>query len=125
MKNECYCNSEKDFSNCCEQFISNEKVRETPESCMRSRYSAYCLKKIDYIIESTYPTERKFYPKAKLLDWADSVQWIKLEIVAARREYVEFKAYFTEGNPEIRVHHEKSLFKQENGSWYFYSGEVY
>ncbi|MCE3294308.1 MAG: preprotein translocase subunit SecA [Crocinitomicaceae bacterium] len=91
---------------------------------MRSRYSAYCLKKIDYIIESTYPTERKFYPKAKLSDWADSVQWIKLEIVAAQGDYVEFKAYFTEGTAEVQVHHEKSLFKQEKGNWYFHSGEV-
>lgn len=126
MENKtCFCNSGKDFLLCCEPIISGEKKREIAEICMRSRYSAYCIKNIDYIIESTYPSQRKFYPKKSLLAWANTVSWLKLEIVSANENIVEFKAYFTEGSPEIQIHHEKSLFKQENGIWYFYEGEVY
>jgi SEC-C motif domain protein len=92
---------------------------------MRSRYTAYCLKNIDYIIESTYPPQRIYYPKKSLVNWAKAVTWIKLEIVSAQEEYVEFKAYFKEGNSNPEIHHEKSLFKKEKGNWYFYEGELY
>jgi SEC-C motif-containing protein len=121
----CYCKSGKDFSVCCEVIISGEIARTSAETCMRSRYSAYCIKNIDYIIESTFPSQRKFYPKKSLVSWANSVSWLKLEIVSASENLVEFKAYFKEGSSEIQIHHEKSLFKEENGIWYFYEGEVY
>jgi SEC-C motif-containing protein len=125
MEKECYCKSGRDFSSCCEPIILGKKMRSSAEICMRSRYSAYCVKNIDYIIESTFPSQRQYYPKKSLLTWAKSVSWIKLEIVAASSTIIEFKAFFTEGNSEIQIHHEKSLFKEVNGIWYFYEGEVY
>lgn len=121
----CYCDSKKEFSTCCEPVILGQKLRTTPEICMRSRYSAYCIKNIDYIIASTFPSQRKYYPKKSLENWAKSVSWIKLEIVYAQDDLVEFKAYFTEADSNIQIHHEKSRFKQENGNWYFFEGEVF
>jgi SEC-C motif domain protein len=121
----CYCNSGEEFSICCQPIILGHKERSTPAICMRSRYSAYCIKNIDYIIASTFPSQRKFYPKKSLENWANAVNWIKLEIVSAHDDLVEFKAYFSETTTDIQVHHEKSLFKQENGNWYFYEGEVF
>lgn len=126
MVNEkCFCCSDKSYIDCCEPVILGLQKRTSAEICMRSRYSAYCLKNIDYIIESTYPSQRKYYPKKSLETWANSVSWFKLEIVSSSLTIVEFKAYFTEGNSEIQIHHEKSHFKVENEIWYFFEGEVY
>lgn len=121
----CYCNSEKKFSNCCGPIISGKASRNSAEICMRSRYTAFCLKNIDYIVASTFPTQRKYYPKKSLESWTNSVSWLKLEILSASENRVEFKAYFTENSYVIQTHHEKSLFKEENGNWYFYAGEVF
>lgn len=47
----CPCGSQLEFSNCCGPYLNlSEKILpQTPESLMRSRYSAYTLAKIDYI----------------------------------------------------------------------------
>lgn len=119
----CYCNSGKNYAICCEPILLGIKKTETAEQCMRSRYAAYCLKKIDYIVETTFPSQRKFYAKKSLESWANAVIWLKLEIISTSENQVEFKAYFTEKNSKIQIHHEKSLFKFENGNWYFYEGD--
>lgn len=122
----CYCNSGHLYAKCCEPYVSGLKKRDSALVCMRSRYTAYCLKNIDYLIESTYPTQRKYYPRKSLVNWANSVKWLKLEILQSTESIVEFKAYFTGiDSTKIQIHHEKSQFKITDGSWFFFEGEVF
>ena len=37
---------------------------------------------------------------------------------------VEFKAYYLNLKDNIQIHHEKSIFKKENGYWFYVNGTV-
>lgn len=39
--NGCYCNSQKEFKDCCEPYIKGLEKAPTAEALIRSRYSAY------------------------------------------------------------------------------------
>ena len=129
MINElCPCGSNKAFSECCESFIKEVKLPETAEKLMRSRYSAYDKKEIDYLFNTTYPEYQKYYDKESIRQWAAITVWKKLEVIRTVKGQtsdttgqVEFKAYYSE-NGINKVHHELSDFKKENGKWFFQSG---
>lgn len=92
---------------------------------MRSRYSAYVLQKADYLIQTTHISKRKLYNKNEILLWAKANTWLKLEIVHAEENQVEFMAYYFDENLVGQIHHEKSTFKQEKGVWYYVDGVFY
>ncbi len=98
---------------------------------MRSRYSAYVIVAVEYILRSTHPSTRRFYNAEDIEQWAKSSLWQKLEIISKsdgeekhKKGTVEFKAYYTDvdGNPQI--HHENSNFCKELGKWFFVDGNV-
>jgi len=124
-ENKCYCGSAKGFQDCCEPLIKGAEKASTAESLMRSRYSAYATHAVDYLMATTHPSERKYHSKSEILNWAVSNQWLKLEIVNATENIVEFKAYFRDHLLVEQIHHEKSTFKFENGSLYYVDGVFY
>jgi len=94
---------------------------------MRSRYSAYCLGNIEYIIATTHPNN----PDATiaLADWqkgitdfANSTQFLGLTILefidGEEEAYVTFEARFDHGMMK-----EKSRFVKFEGKWLYESGE--
>ena len=122
LKN-CFCCSENTFENCCETFILGIK---NPENClqlMRSRYSAYATQNADYLLATTYISERKHYSKTEILDWATSNIWQRLEIISFSETTVEFKAFYLESKNKLNIHHEYSNFKLENGFWFYVDGK--
>ena len=122
MKN-CYCNSHKSFSVCCEPYILGTQKAPTSESLMRSRYSAYCVQNIDYLLATTHISTRKFHDKKETLLFASQNQWVKLEIINASETIVEFKAFYLDNKLKSQIHHEKSIFKKEDESWFYVDGE--
>ncbi|MGG7034261.1 MAG: YchJ family protein [Flavobacterium sp.] len=118
----CYCGSEIFFENCCEPYIKNKKKCTSALSLMRSRYSAYVTCEIDYLVETTAPSERKYYSKKDMLEWASENKWQKLEIIDFSEFTVEFKAYFLDKSSKLQIHHEKSTFVKENDNWYYQDG---
>jgi SEC-C motif domain protein len=86
----CPCCSELDYSDCCKPYHTGTAA-PTALALMRSRYSAYALGLIDYIIQTTHPKTRA----SNLKKWADEIRrfsqeskFIKLEIeglLAARK----------------------------------------
>jgi SEC-C motif domain protein len=120
----CYCCSNKTFENCCEPFISGTKKPETCLQLMRSRYSGYVLQNAEYLLATTHISERKYYSKTEILDWATLNTWQKLEIVSFSETTVEFKAYYLDANQKLNSHHEFSNFKIEDGFWFYVDGEV-
>ena len=57
----CYCGSGQAFENCCRPYIIGERKPLTAEALMRSRYSGYASGAINYIINTTAFSERKYY----------------------------------------------------------------
>lgn len=123
--NHCYCGTQKPFSACCEPCINGSQKANTAEALMRSRYSAYCIQAGDYLVATTHGSTRRFHKKSDILEWSKSNQWLKLEVLEATTNTVEFKAYFLDSRLKATVHHEKSTFVEENGSWFYVDGVFY
>ena len=125
MSKNCYCGNVKPFAECCEIFIKEIEKAPTAEKLMRSRYSAYATQAVDYLVNTTHVSKRKYHSKEDILGWSKSNQWIKLEILNSSENTVEFKAYYIDSELKAQVHHEKSTFKNENGLWFYVDGEFY
>jgi len=126
----CYCGSGLAYSDCCEPIIGGAKSAETAEQLMRARYSAYVGVQMDFVFETTHPDHRTGYDHAGTKEWAQSSEWLGLEIIETNKGglkdttgEVEFIARFKEkGVP--REHHENAEFKKDNGRWYFTEGSM-
>lgn len=119
----CYCGSNQLFSDCCESFILGKKKAESAEQLMRSRYSAYATLAVDYLLDTTHVSTRKYYSKKAIRDWALENNWLKLEIHSTTPTTVDFSAHFMDRTGVVGVHQEHSTFLHENGTWYFVDGE--
>jgi SEC-C motif-containing protein len=118
----CPCGSGIDYADCCCPVISGTVKARTAEQLMRSRYSAYVKRDADYLVSTTHPDARTPDLAGSIASWMDQVQWIRLHVLKADRDRVEFMAeYMSNGKPAR--HHEHSLFKKYKGEW-FYVGEV-
>lgn len=92
---------------------------------MRSRYSAYATHQADYLINTTHISQRKYYSKSEILNWAKANKWQKLEVINSTENTVEFKAYYLDSKLQNQMHHELSNFKFENGKLFYVDGEFY
>jgi len=108
----CYCGAEKIFENCCKPFIEGLKFPVNPEELMRSRYTAYVIQNANYLMATTHSSQQKYYSVPEILEWSKSNMWLKLEVIFAKENRVEFKAYFLNEKLQAQVHHEHSTFKQ-------------
>ena len=77
----CPCQSSLSYEDCCGRFHSGNMFPETAEQLMRSRYSAFVLKNIPYIVQTTVPSQQPLLDEKALQDWANETQWLGLEIV--------------------------------------------
>lgn len=122
-----------DYDNCCKPFIEGKKKAPTAEALMRSRYSAYVVKNISYIDETQINVENEVFNKEEALKWAESSDWLGLEIKKTQKGEtndntgtVEFVAFYKDkaSGTELR-HHETSLFSKQNGEWKFKEGHIH
>lgn len=88
---------------------------------MRSRYTAYVAKNVDYLVRTTHPSVRTDDLTRSIRKWMRQVEWLKLHVVATEGARVEFIAEYITATAPGR-HHECSVFKRHNGEW-FYLGE--
>lgn len=120
----CPCQSGKSYIDCCQPFHLQQALPDTAEKLMRSRYSAYVLLKIPYIVETTLPAQQPLLDQAAMQEWGETTQWTGLEIIEHRpfiskiHSLVEFKAFF-QTETGIEAHHERSLFVLIHNRWYF------
>lgn len=116
---KCPCCSGQRYADCCEPYLTHKKQAPTAIALMRSRYTAYVLVDVDYIIATTLPKNRRFYKKQEIESWAKESTWIKLEIQNSSSTRVHFKAFYLDKQLQSQIHVEESLFKYEGEKWYF------
>lgn len=128
MNNPCPCGSGLTFRDCCNLIISAQNEALTCEQLMRSRYSAYTMANVDYLMLSQHTETRRVNESKEIRKWAKSVRWMGLVILKTEaggakdnHGYVEFRALYMEAGQMQQIH-EKSLFKRENGKWVYDSG---
>jgi len=124
-KQDCSCGSGKLYEDCCVIAHKNIMLISTAEQLMRSRYTAYVLGDIEYLMKSHHSSTCPIKEKNEILKWTKSVKWLKLEVlnttkggVSDMEGSVEFKAYFEE-NGVAEVIHENSKFNRENNHWVY------
>jgi SEC-C motif-containing protein len=89
---------------------------------MRSRYSAFALKKSAYLLSTWHPTTRP-----SNLDLNGEDEWVQLRVLAASTDgdaaTVEFIARSRQGG-HVASLHEVSRFAREDGRWLYVDGTI-
>ena len=130
MKN-CHCGSDRQYSDCCEPFISRQAKAPTAEALMRSRYSAYVERAIDYIVNTCVAKDgSEDIDHKSTREWSEKSTWLGLKITAVEgggpedaEGTVDFEASY-ERDGLRDVHQEKAKFKRENGEWLYDEGVI-
>jgi SEC-C motif-containing protein len=120
---ECPCGSGLDYGPCCSAWHSGFNAgvfAPSPEALMRSRYSAYVLGLLDYLLAtwhpSTAPGDLELPP----------LKWLGLEVRNAQATgdagVVEFVARYRDNGRGGRLH-EISRFVREEEKWLYIDGD--
>ena len=113
-----------DYQHCCQPLHVGQAHAESASQLMRSRYSAFALQQIDYIVQTTALGQQVSLDVGAIADWSKSNQWLKLEVLNSNEKLdknhaqVEFKAHYHDGK-QTQIHHEISHFVQHQARWYF------
>lgn len=115
---------------CCAPYLRGQCAAPTAEKLMRSRYTAYCLKNIDYLWQTEHPSQRHPQSRQLISATAHRLQWLGLSVLATQagqREdttgMVEFAAWYQEGRQRGQLH-ERSQFVREQGKWFYLTGDI-
>jgi len=127
MFEKCPCGSGKLYSKCCKPYISGKEIAPTPEALMRSRYTAYVLHEIDYIVDTCFG-DKETIDRDSIKKWSETSKWTGLEIILSEiisedAGRVGFKAFYEQGRLN-NVHHEMAYFKKHEGRWLYDGGKI-
>lgn len=122
----CPCFSGDRYKRCCGPWHRGARP-QTPEQLMRSRYAAYALGSVDYVLDTTHPAGAIWRPD-RAAWWADidgfcrSTEFVGLRVVSTGEEggdaTVTFEAHLRQhGRPTSFV--ERSRFRRLDGRWMY------
>jgi SEC-C motif-containing protein len=128
--NRCPCGSDNALPACCGRYLSRAEFPTTAEELMRSRYTAYVVGDVEYIMDSHDTATSEAVDRASAARWARQAEWLGLEVLDTERGQptdddgiVEFKArYRLDG--AVCTHHERSTFRKTRGRWFYVEGEA-
>lgn len=129
MSKKCPCGSSKAYAECCEQFHTGKQLPAIALELMRSRYTAYYYRLVEYLVETTHKDKLKSSYRKQLKATIDQVTWTKLEILKTslgeeehKSGRVAFTAHYQEGG-QAKSMTEDSRFRKYLGRWYYYDGK--
>ena len=127
---QCPCGSNKDYHHCCDLYISERSIPQTPEALMRSRYTAYSLANIEYIKKTMQGKPLTCFNENETKNWASQVLWLGLKILHVTQNKsddpigsVEFIATYLEKDL-LKTIHENSLFRLMDNRWFYIDGQL-
>lgn len=122
----CPCGSGTRLSGCCGRYHGGPLTGQAPtaEGLMRSRYSAFVLGRIDYLLATWHPRTRPVAIEPN----EPGLRWLGLtvrqhRVIDADRAEVSFVARSKLGGRAHRLE-ETSRFVREDGRWYYVDGDV-
>jgi SEC-C motif-containing protein len=121
----CPCGSGKPFDICCGPLIDGGEAAPTAEALMRSRYSAYALRREDYLLATWHASRR---PVSLDLAVEAPPKWLGLDVRRHEQQdadhaIVEFIARYKVNGRAHRLH-ETSRFVREDGRWFYVDGDL-
>ena len=121
MSHTCPCGSGIALDDCCGKWHQGQPA-PSAERLMRSRYSAYTLSLIDYLVATTLPAQQAALDRDSMRAWSLGSTWLGLEVEGSElidtHAFVTFTARWHDSDGEHR-HRERSAFVQQAGRWYF------
>jgi len=127
--NFCPCGSQSLYLDCCELFLSGEKIPKTAEQLMRSRYSAYVKNNLGYIQKTMIGEVLEDFNPNETQAWLEGIKWQGLRVLKKypdlqdpNKSYVSFSAIYKSAGKLFEIQETSEFTKQED-QW-FYSGEV-
>ncbi|MDB2705192.1 YchJ family protein [Pseudomonadota bacterium] len=121
----CPCLSGKSYSLCCEPLHNKSLTANSAEQLMCSRYSAFYLAKVDYLIATLHPDKRQLDEHQLLQETIEQTSWLGLQIVKHNQRgntaTVEFIAFYQDEN--IEQLHERSNFVRQDNQWFYVDGQ--
>lgn len=112
----CPCGSGRAFPDCCGPLLTTDRLAETAEELMRSRFTAYYYGNAEHLWRTWHPRTR---PREVTLD--QGVQWVELRVNEARdggseddAGIVDFTATYDGG-----ALHEVARFERRAGRWFY------
>lgn len=125
----CPCGSGRSTSACCGRYHRGEAA-PTALALMKSRYAAYVLGEIDYLVETHDASTRDTLDLEAIRTWSADTRWQGLEIIATEAGgepddtgIVEFVARgMTAGRAFAQ--HERSRFRKLDGRWFYLDGRL-
>jgi SEC-C motif-containing protein len=127
MFEKCPCGSDIAYLNCCKPYVKGRKKAPTAEALMRSRYTAYVVHELDYVVKTCLDKEKANYSGIK--DWSENSTWLGLKIISAQggegdeTGTVVFEATY-ERHGLKNIHHETAQFKKKEGFWFYEDGKI-
>lgn len=121
----CPCGSGKYFAGCCGSYIEKSMPAPTAEALMRSRYTAYVRKDQSYLMQTWHASTRP-----KDLNLENNIKWVSLEIITTKDGRVGDQAGEVEFIARYKINgkaeklHETSRFVNEEGQWFYISGDA-
>ncbi|MGP0170655.1 YchJ family protein [Pseudomonas sp. NCHU5208] len=120
----CPCGSGNPLEQCCGRYHQGTPV-PCAEQLMRSRYSAYVLGLVDYLVTTTLPAQQSRLDRDAMVAWSAQSTWLGLEVHGSEvfggqpeHAQVSFTARWHDTKGE-HSHRECSSFVQHAGHWYF------
>ena len=115
----------KEYDECCGGYLDHGEAAPTAETLMRSRYTAYALRRKDYLLGTWHPDTR---PASLELEDESGRKWLGLEIkrheqAEPDRASVEFVARYKVAGRAHRLH-EVSRFVREGQRWLYVDGDI-
>ncbi|OZI36651.1 hypothetical protein CEG14_16920 [Bordetella genomosp. 1] len=121
----CPCGAGVRYASCCGRWHHGPLALQAPDAptLMRSRYSAFVLDELAYLLDTWHPDTR---PSA-LEPNAPDMKWLGLDVRASAQQdenhaTVEFVARCKQAGRASRMH-ELSRFERIDGRWYYLDGD--
>jgi SEC-C motif-containing protein len=121
----CPCGSRQKYKKCCQKYHKGA-LPATAEALMRSRYSAYALGLVTYIMKTTHPdntdyTENTAQWKKEIMEFCETTSFLGLKILSSQtfqtEAFVTFEAMLSSG-----ILREKSRFIRKDKRWLYIEG---
>lgn len=126
----CPCGSGNKVKRCCRP-LHRGRPATTPGELMRSRYAAYALGEVDYVLDTTHPGGPQFRQdrdawREDVRGFCQDTRFEGLEVLDEREQgdlgWVTFHARLSQAGEDVSFR-ERSRFERTDGRWLYHSAE--
>ena len=122
----CPCCSERNFDDCCGPIIQGASAASA-EALMRSRYTAFVIRNLDYVERTHAPEVYDDFNRAEAERLAEACEWLGLEIRTSTETgdtaEIEYVLKFRREQQNI-AKVALSRFRRDDGQWLFVSSDM-